>query len=324
MIRRFPREQAFLERTHLRYVHLANILTDSKVDRAARVPGFVAVFLGDETELIFLVNGEPVTAARLAAGARGVLPVAAVVERARVEVERADVAYYGAAEPQLRAMFASASLPGEALPPEADLGNPRRFFEVLRQIGFEGVLELIEDDTVHYLIFERGQPADGYIADHMEGVPLREEVVRLFDRTRRGRLAASLFPSIPVLPVQAPKALVDLYARTVGDALQQTSRHAGMQAALEAFESAFVQVSARHPALDGYRLSPEGKVLGRTASAAEPLADGVAAWLFEALVSAQQHGGGEPSEVLAEITRDTRFVLQAQGFFRRLPWPVAW
>jgi nucleoside-diphosphate-sugar epimerase len=43
--------------------------------------------------------------------------------------------------------------------------------------------------------------------------------MRLFERTRRGGLSASLYPKIRVLPVQAPKALVDLYARTVADAL---------------------------------------------------------------------------------------------------------
>jgi hypothetical protein len=324
MIRRFPREQAFLERTHLRYVRLANLLSDSKVDRASRVPGFVAVFLGDETEIIFLLQGEPVTAARLCAETRLVLPVAAVVERAQAEAERADVAYYGATESQLRAMFATASIQPLPFPPEVDLSNPRRLFEALRASSFDGVLELIENDAVHYLLFDHGQPTDGYLAGHTDGVPLRDEVLRLFERARRERLSAALFPRLSVLPVQAPKALVDLYARTVADALKAVGRELGAEQAVACFEAAFIRVIASHPALEGYRLSPEGEVLGRTASAAEPLTDGVAAWLFEALTDAHQQGGADPTEVLADITRDSRYVLQAQGFFQRLPWAVAW
>jgi hypothetical protein len=324
MIRRFPRDQAFVERTHLRYVHLDNVLTDSKVDRAARVPGFVGVFLGDETELIFLLDGEPVTAARVAPAGRCVLPVAAVVERARAEVERADVAYYGAAEGQLRAMYATMAGAPLSAPSVADLGNPRHLFEELRRSGIDAILELVEQDAVHYLVLDAGQPVTGYLAGRHPASPLRDELPRLFEPARRHGMVASLYPAVAELPVQAPKALVDLYARTVEEAIRGTAPAVGMEAALALFEGALVATRARHPALAGFGLAPDGRVLGLTAASAEPLTEGVATWVFEGLMAAERAGGPDPARLLAEVTRDTRFALQAQGFFQRLPWAVVW
>jgi hypothetical protein len=324
MIRRFPRDQVFLERTHLRYVHLDNVLTDSKVDRASRVPGFVPVFLGDETEVIFLLNGEPATAARVAPGGRCVLPVAAVVERARAEVERADVAYYGAAVGQLRAMYATLAGAPLDTPSVADLANPRHMFEELRQSGIDAILELVEQESVHYLVLAGGQPVTGYFADRPNGSPLRDELTRLFDPARRHAMVASLYPAVADLPVQAPKALVDLYARTVEEALRRTAPAVGMDTALVLFQKALVSTRARHPAVAGFRLSPDGQVLGLTAASAEPLTDGVATWVFEGLMAAQGAGGPDPARLLGDVTRDTRFALQAQGFFKRLPWAVVW
>jgi len=42
---RFPYSRILLPRTRLAYIHLANLLTDAKRDRAARISGYVAISL---------------------------------------------------------------------------------------------------------------------------------------------------------------------------------------------------------------------------------------------------------------------------------------
>src|SRR5690606_27144806 len=151
MIRRFPREQSFLERTRLRYVHFLHLLSDGKRERASRVPGFVAVFLGQETDLILLLDGEPANAVCLTPTRRAVVPIGAVVERAEQESERGDVGFYGAPEAQLCAMFATIVHPPLDLP-DLDPTHPGRMFSRLEDERFGGVLEVREGDAVHYVL----------------------------------------------------------------------------------------------------------------------------------------------------------------------------
>ena len=44
---RYPHERVLLARTKLAYVHLRNLISDAKRDRAARVFGYVAIWLPD-------------------------------------------------------------------------------------------------------------------------------------------------------------------------------------------------------------------------------------------------------------------------------------
>ena len=71
MIYRFPRDTDYLPRTKLSYVNLPGILSDGKRDRQARVPGYVAVQLGERCFLIFMREGEPFYAARITPQGRG-------------------------------------------------------------------------------------------------------------------------------------------------------------------------------------------------------------------------------------------------------------
>jgi hypothetical protein len=59
---RFPHTRVLLPRTRLAYVHLRNLLTDAKRDRAARVSGYVAVWLPEEFVVLYLQRGEVVNA----------------------------------------------------------------------------------------------------------------------------------------------------------------------------------------------------------------------------------------------------------------------
>jgi len=322
MIRRFPREQAFLERTRLRYVHFLHLLSDGKRDRASRVPGFVAVFLGQQTDVILLLNGEPANAISLTPQRRSVVPIATVVDRATQESERGDVGFYGAPEAQLCAMYTTAA--SEALDmPDLDLTQPGQLFARFEAEGFDGVLEVREGDGVHYLRFMDGVLRDVFLAEDCRGAPLAERVERLFQPERARQLTAQAYPAVSSLPVQAAPALVQLYARTVASALEALREPLGQETAVRLFEEARVRACARHGALVGYRLEANGTVKGESASDAETLTDAVAAWLLEALTTAHRVAKEvDPAGLLERVTYENRFALEAQGFFRHLPWPV--
>jgi len=322
MLRRFPRRHVFLERTRLRYVRFANLLNDGKHDRAARVPGFVVVFLGDEVELIFLLGGEPANAARLGPAGRCVVPIGAVVARAAAESEHGEVAFYGAPEAQLRAMFATvAAEPLTGLPP-LDFVRPGRTFRALEAAGFEGVLELRDGDAVHYLTFEAGRPAEGFFVEEAAGTPLPARLEALLAGPRAASLEAVAYPPVASLPVQAPAALVELYARVLDEAAAALAERLGAEGAARCLKEALERASARHPTLASYCVGPDGRVAGAPVADAAALTAAVAGWLFEALTAAGRSGAVDPARVLERVARERRFALESQGFFRRLPWPV--
>ena len=110
MIFRFPHDAAFLPRTKLAYANLPGILSDGKRDRAARVPGFVAVQLGERCFLVFLREGEPFFAARLTAAGQEPAALSEVLRLAGTESERGEggqIGYYGASDDQLLAMLST-------------------------------------------------------------------------------------------------------------------------------------------------------------------------------------------------------------------------
>ena len=79
---RFPHERTFLPRTKLAYVHLRNLLTDAKRDRAARVFGFVAIWLPEEMVMLYMQEGEVVNATTSIDGRTfEAIPIAAAIGR---------------------------------------------------------------------------------------------------------------------------------------------------------------------------------------------------------------------------------------------------
>ena len=110
MIYRFPRDTEYLPRTKLSYVNLPGILSDGKRDRQARVPGYVAVQLGERCFLIFMQHGEPFYAARITPQGRGPAALSEVLRLAGTESERGEggqIGYFGASEAQQRAMIST-------------------------------------------------------------------------------------------------------------------------------------------------------------------------------------------------------------------------
>lgn len=321
---RFPYEVAYLPQTKLSYVNLPGILSDGKRDRAARVPGFVAVQLGERCYLVFLRAGEPFQAARLDPASRGQVALAEVLRTASTESERGEngrIGFFGAPEGQLRAMLATflhSPVPAEE---GLDPAKPDLLFPALRERRFTGVVELCCGAAVQYLVFDGGKYRAGYFCERDVSVPLGEFVRALFD-PGNADLRVTLYPPLSDLPAQASPGLVDLYRRIVGGVLREVSSPVGREAGMELMQRTWCAAAARHPAIGAFVLTDDGRVRGDPVATPRHLTDGAAAWVTEALIAAADQYRVDPAETVARVARDSRFVLEEQGFFARLPWAV--
>ncbi|HUH13257.1 MAG TPA: hypothetical protein VMK65_09110, partial [Longimicrobiales bacterium] len=219
MIRRFPYEAAFLARTKLRYVNLSSILSDGKVDRSARVPAFVAIYLGTETGLIFLQQGEPVAAAVVRAAERRPVSVADVIQRGELDSERAEAGYYRVAAGQLNAMWASVAAPPLVEAEPARLASTASLLEWLRECAPAAAVEVLADDAVAYLLTAEGEVMEAWLPGRTAqgGTP---DLEGLLTRPAGAAVSARAFTPMETIPPQATPALFALYERTAAAALE--------------------------------------------------------------------------------------------------------
>src|SRR5687768_10149116 len=117
---RFPYERVLLPRTKLAYVHLHNLLTDAKRDRAARVFGYVAIWLPEELVLLYLQSGELVNATWSQGGVYRPLPLADALARVPAEPELGEICFHEAEDEQLACMWTAQVTPEEPWPGELD------------------------------------------------------------------------------------------------------------------------------------------------------------------------------------------------------------
>src|SRR5690348_10498367 len=128
---RFPCSRVLLPRTRLAYVHLRNLLTDAKRDRAARISGFVAISLPDELVTLYLLGGEVVNATVRDRDSAKAIAIASALEKVPPEPEYGEICFSGADDEQLDAMFATQTLPAEPWPSGFAAQDPAALFPYL-------------------------------------------------------------------------------------------------------------------------------------------------------------------------------------------------
>ena len=325
----FPYERAPLGRTRLRYVDLDSVLTDGKVDRASKAPGFVLLFYGGETDIVFVIGGEPVTAVRLGDRERSVIALGAAKKRASAEREWADVAYFQAPEPQLRAMYATACGKPDFATEELDPARPSQIFTKAREREYSGVIEFAEKDhKAHYLVFMEGLPVHAFFSDQRRASDVRANesmstrLERLFQPARVEGMLATGYPHCARMPGQAPTALIDVYRELIADAIEEAGAATGRDVALSCFTDAFQRQQSRRSVLVPYRLAENGRLEGDTVAPVDQITDAVAALLFDALSTAELVGAPGPAVIIEQISRRNRFLLQSNGFFDRFPFSI--
>jgi hypothetical protein len=316
---RFPYSRVMLPRTRLAYVHLRNLLTDAKRDRSARLSGYVAVWLPEEFVVLYLQRGEVVNATVLNKSGSGAVAISLALERIPAEPEYGEICFHEAEDDQLKAMFSAQTVAPDPWPGELHVTDPAALFPFLMSIMFDGVVEIVSDDAVNYLVFRAGAVERAYLSIPATG-SIVERVAKLFapgSRVSEGKFRRWL--SLEPLPVQAPPALVQAY-RELSNALVQRLVTAGRDSAPAIAEQARLNLVKTHPELESFCIGVR--------PTREPIADtskltaAVASWLTEVMWAAADHEGAPPAMMLKELTWERRHMFQSAGFYDKMPWKV--
>lgn len=308
-----------LPRTRLAYVHLRNMLTDAKRDRSARLSGYVAVWLPEEFLVLYLQRGEVVNATQLDAKGSRAIAVASALERIPAEPEYGEICFHEADDDQISSMYAAQTQLSDPWPSDLQVTDPAALFPFLMSIMFDGMLEIVYEGSVNYLLFRAGAVERAFLSFSATG-SIVERVARIFapgSGAEQGKFRR--WHAVGPLPVQAPTALVQAY-RELSNALVQRLVADGRDSAPAIAEQARQNLVKTHPELESFSI---GKKPTR-----EPIADtprittAVASWLTEVIWAAADHESAPPSALLKELTWERRHMFQSAGFYERLPWKV--
>ena len=316
---RFPHSRVLLPRTRLAYVHLRNLLTDAKRDRAARVSGYVAVWLPEEFVVLYLQRGEVVNATILDKNGSRAIAISSALERIPAEPEYGEICFHEADNDQLGAMYSAQTQSPDPWPADLNVHDPAALFPFLMSVMFDGVLEIVSEDTVNYLVFRAGAVDRAFLSIPATG-SIVERVAKLFapgSRIAEGRFRR--WQALEPLPVQAPPALVQAY-RDLSLALVQRLIHGGRDGALAIAEQARQNLVKKHPELDGFSIGsrPTREPVADTAR----LTAAFCSWITEVMWAAADHDAAPPETLLKELTWERRHMFQSAGFYERMPWKV--
>ncbi len=315
----YPRTRVLLPRTRLAYVHLRNLLTDAKRDRAARVSGYVAIWLPEEFVVLYLQRGELVNACSHDGRSAQAIAIASAVEKVPAEPEYGEICFHEADDEQLACMFASQTTAPEPWPTELRATDPSALFPYLMASTFDGLVEIAAEGEVNYLLFRDGVVVTAYLAGAQSGTVV-ERVSRLFERDRRAlHVSVRRWPLPAALPVQAPTALVQAYRDLVTSLVLRLVAD-GRESAPAIAEHARQQLKAVHPALEGFSFS--GRPSRPVVADADELTGAIASLINELLWTATDQEGSGPVEMLRELTHERRHLFQSAGLFDRFSWSV--
>ena len=317
---RFPHARIPLPRTRLAYVHLHNLLSDAKRDRAARISGYVAIWLPEELVILYLLGGEVSNATiRDASGSRP-LSIASALEMIPPEPEYGEICFHEADREQLACMYTTHAVAADPWPTGLAVDDPEVLFPYLSALTFDGIVEITAKDAVNYLSFRNGAVVRAFLATLDRGTTV-ERVAKMFARDgRAGHLRLTRWSAVPTLPVQAPPALVQAY-RELTTTLVQRLVAAGSESAPAVAEHARQNLIASHPVLEGFSANGGGVVSEPIAETAG-LTAGVAAWIRDVMWAAADNESHTPEALLRELTWDRRHMFQSAGLFDQIPWKV--
>jgi hypothetical protein len=319
----YPHDRVLLSRTRLAYVHLRNLLTDAKRDRAAKVYGFVAVWLPEELLLLFMQEGEVVNATATLDGAHfRSLSIAEAIAMVPSAAEFGEICFYEADDEQLATMYWSQVLEPVAWPAELNVHDADAVFAFLHATMHDGVVEVrAENGGVNYGIVRNGNIARGFFAE-TRAADAAAEFAALFAGGRvADRKRTRLWPVPPPLPVQAPPSMIQAYRDLMG-AIVKRLVDGGVDGAPSVAEHARKMLVDRHPCLDRFSLThphPRDPV-----TEAPALSAAMGAWIGELLWTASPADGTAPGQLIAELSRERRHMFQSAGLFDALPWKVEW
>jgi len=317
---RWPYTRVLLARTRLAYVHLQNLLTDAKRDRAARVFGYVAVWLPEELLLLYLQEGEVVTATSTRDGrVFDDVPIREALRRVPHAAEYGEVCFHEAADEQLACMYTAQRQPPEELPPEVRAADGTALMAHLLASTYDGMLEVAVGGGLNYIVLRHGVPRRAYFADGLRGGTMDASLRELWVAAGTSPPVVRRWPVPPPLPNQVPPALIDAY-RVLARGLAERLTAEGVRNATQLMERAREAQRGAHPALE--RMSLAAGPTEDPVTSTRALTNAVAAWLKDVLWAAALPDSTSPEAILAALTRERRHAFKTAGLFDALPWKL--
>jgi hypothetical protein len=316
---RYPFSRVLLPRTRLAYIHLRNLLTDAKRDRAARIAGYVVIWLPEELVTFYLSAGEVVNATIGTGRHSRAVPIASALEHVPTEPEFGEVCFHECDPEQLASMFVAQTATPEPWPDGVNVADPSKLFPYLLATTFDGVVEIVADDTINYLTFENGTVARAFLAATHHGT-LVDRVAKLFAREGRvGPVQLRRWTGMPSLPCQAPPALLAAYNELAGGLVKSLVAR-GRESAPAIAEHARKNLLPEHPALEAFDLN--GRTSCDLVADSVTVTRAVAAWLEEIVWTAVDLDSTMPETLLRELMWERRHLFQSAGLFEHIPWKV--
>lgn len=317
---RYPYGRVLLGRTKLAYIHLRNLLSDAKRDRTARVAGYVGIWLPEEFLILFLRDGEVVNAVRATPRSTEAIAISSALAHIPAEPEFGEIGFFEAPVELLVCMFHSLVFAARPWPADFAAGDPRVLFPHLREQKFSGLIEVVNRDTVNYLVFHDGLIEQTYIADD-NGTGRTEQLSRVFGPTTpRPRARVSAWPGPLRMPSQAPAALVLAYRELVERMYSELGSY-GVPVPSAVGERVRDVLIPHHPSL---RQFAAGSKPEDPADDGEEVTAAVAAWVTETIREALDGDEEASLSVMKAAARERRHMLHAAGFLSAIPWELEW
>jgi len=315
---RYPYARVLLPRTRLAYIHLRNLLTDAKRDRSAQISGYVAIWLPEEFVTLYMLRGEVVNASIRDLEGTQVIAIAKAFEKVPHEPEYGEICFHEAEEAQLACMFMAQTQKPEPWPDGLAVSDPGVIFPYLMSTTFDGVVEIVAEDTVNYLMFKNGSVERAFVGSGHHGT-LAERVAKLFSREGRSGSKLQRWPVPPPLPEQAPPALLQAY-RELATGLVQRLIAQGKEGAPAIAEQARQNLLKEHASLAG--LSFNGRPPSDPTTETGKLTAAMAAWMKEVIWAGLDHDVLPPEQLIKELTWERRHMFHSAGLYDQLPWRV--
>lgn len=318
---RYPAKRVLLQRTRLAYVHLGNLLTDAKRDRAARVYGYVAVWLPEELLVLYLEEGEVVNATCTTDGIAFVpVAISEAIAHVPASAEYGSICFHEATDEQLDTMFRTQVGTPVPWPRELAATDAEALLAFLYATMHDGMVELRVDGSVNYIAVASGQPVRGYFTDPRPGDVAARVRTLLEPGTAASAPVVRLWPRAEALPAQASPALITAYRELMGS-LATRLQAAGVNAAPDVIEGARRSLVQKHALLD--RFSPAHPTTKDPVTDTASLTAALSAWVGDVMWAAAP-AELPPETLIKELTAPRRHVFQAAGLYDVLPWKVSW
>src|SRR2546427_1512521 len=184
---------------------------------------------------------------------------------------------------------------------------------------------MMRNGRVSYMMVDREMYLGGYFSDNPANVPPARYLESLFDAGSDGSapaMSAGTYAAGDDLPAQAATALVNTYRELYWRIVDAVEREFPGEAKRRALKVTAAIVDT-HQAL-ALMSVPPGTDTPDAVVRPEELSTALTDWALQLLEGAEVMMPGTATKVLKDATREHRYVLQAAGFYGRLPWRVTW